>query len=134
MGVALPFSISSAEIEKEKPSLTYKLDLDRGRIVGNVDGIEAVEQAIRKALITPRFKCLVYDNQYGSEIEQSVIAGNATEEFIKADLPRLISDALSQDTRIREIKEVNFDFKDNRLYISFIAETIYGTTAISEVI
>lgn len=134
MGVVLPFPIVSANMEKEKPSLTYKLDLDMGRIVGHVDGIGAVEQAIRKALITPRFKCLAYDNQYGSEIEQSVIAGNATEEFIKADLPRLISDALSQDTRIREIKEVNFDFKDNRLYISFIAETIYGTAAISEVI
>lgn len=134
MSVVLPFPISSAEIEKEKPSLTYKLDLDRGRIVGNIDSIEAVEQAIRKALITPRFKCIAYDNQYGSEIEQSVIAGNATEEFIKADLPRLISDALSQDTRIKEIKEVNFDFKDNRLYINFIVETIFGTTAISEVI
>lgn len=134
MGVVLPFPIVSANMEKEKPSLTYKLDLDMGRIIGKVDGIEAVEQAIRKALITPRFKCIAYDNQYGSEIEQSVIIGNATEEYIRADLPRLISDALSQDTRIRKVKDVNFDFKDNRLYISFTVETIYGTTTISEVI
>ena len=53
--------------------MTYGLDLDKGRITGKIDGLEAVNQAIRKAIITPRWKCLVYDNQYGSEIEDAVI-------------------------------------------------------------
>ena len=60
--VFVPIPISGIEEEKEQPSLTYKLDLDTGRIVGKVDGLEAVNQFILKALLTPRFHCLVYDN------------------------------------------------------------------------
>ena len=36
--VFVPIPISGIEEEKEQPSLTYKLDLDTGRIVGKVDG------------------------------------------------------------------------------------------------
>ena len=78
--VFVPIPISGIEEEKEQPSLTYKLDLDTGRIVGKVDGLEAVNQFILKALLTPRFHCLVYDNQYGSEIKDTVTDENATEE------------------------------------------------------
>ena len=39
--VFVPIPISGIEEEKEQPSLTYKLDLDTGRIVGKVDGLEA---------------------------------------------------------------------------------------------
>ena len=47
--VFVPIPISGIEEEKEQPSLTYKLDLDTGRIVGKVDGLEAVNQFILKA-------------------------------------------------------------------------------------
>ena len=55
--VFVPIAISGIEEEKEQPSLTYKLDLKAGRIVGKVDGLEAVNQYIEKALLTPRFHC-----------------------------------------------------------------------------
>ena len=55
--VFIPIPVTEVTEAQEKPSLTYKLDLDKGRIVGTVDGLEAVNQAIRKAIITPRFKC-----------------------------------------------------------------------------
>ena len=48
--VFFPIPISGIEEEKEQPSLTYKLDLDTGRIVGKVDGLEAVNQFILKAM------------------------------------------------------------------------------------
>ena len=63
--VFIPIPIDEVTEAEEQPSLTYRLDLDNGRIVGKVDGLEAVNQAIRKAIITPRFKCLIYDDQYG---------------------------------------------------------------------
>ena len=84
--VYIPIPISGIEEEKEQPSLTYKLDLDTGRIVGKVDGLEAVNQFILKALLTPRFHCLVYDNQYGSEIKDTVTDESATEELIRAEI------------------------------------------------
>ena len=71
--VFIPIPVATVQEAAEKPSKTYKLDLDKGRILGMVDGQEAVRQAIRKAIIKPRWKCLIYDNQYGSEIEAAVI-------------------------------------------------------------
>ena len=65
--VFIPIPIQTITEAEERPSKTYKLDLKAGRIVGYVDELEAVNQAILKAIITPRFKCLIYDNQYGSE-------------------------------------------------------------------
>lgn len=91
--VFVPIAISGIEEEKEQPSLTYKLDLKVGRIVGKVDGLEAVNQYIEKALLTPRFHCLVYDNQYGSEIKDTIKDESATEELIKSEIPRLVEDA-----------------------------------------
>ena len=71
--VYIPLLVTQVEEAAEPPSKTYRLDLEEGRILGMVDGQEAVRQAIHKAIITPRWKCLIYDNQYGSEIEAAVI-------------------------------------------------------------
>ena len=69
----IPIPVETVLEAEEQPSLTYRLDLENGRIVGKVDGLTAVNQAIRKAIITPRFKCLIYDPQYGSEIEDAIM-------------------------------------------------------------
>ena len=107
--VLIPIPINTVTEAEEQPSLTYRLDLDNGRIVGFVDGLEAVKQAIRKAIITPRFKCLIYDNQYGSEIEETVISKEATTEYIEAVTEGFIRDALRPDTRILSIHDFRFD-------------------------
>ncbi len=41
--------------ESEQPSRTYMLDFARGRVSGMVDELEAVKQAVYKALSTDRF-------------------------------------------------------------------------------
>lgn len=132
--VFVPIPISGIEEEKEQPSLTYKLDLDTGRIVGKVDGLEAFNQFILKALLTPRFHCLVYDNQYGSEIKDTVTDENATEELIRAEIPRLVEDALLCDGRILKVYDFEFEFNEDSCNVHFTADTIYGTTEVEEVI
>lgn len=77
------------EDEEEEISRTYKLDLDAGRIIGFVDDIDAVEQAIRKAIATPRFDCLIYDDQYGSETACADMAVGATEEYRRSAIEDL---------------------------------------------
>ena len=42
------------EIEKVKPSKTYKMDIERERIWGHCDGVEALKQAIYKELNTEK--------------------------------------------------------------------------------
>lgn len=118
----------------EEPSLTYRLDLDKGRIVGKVDELEAVNQAIRKAIITPRFKCLIYDNQYGSELEDVFITEDATREYIEAAAEGFIKDALLPDTRILDIYNISIEMEEDAAKISFNVDTIFGETEIEEVI
>lgn len=132
--VYIPLPIATVEEAKERPSLTYKLDLDKGRIVGRVDGQEAVRQAIRKAIITPRFKCLIYDHQYGSEIEEAIIQKDATQEYTRAVLPGFIRDALKPDTRVLDVSNFEFDFSGDEVVITFDADTIFGPVRIEEAI
>lgn len=134
MGVFIPIPIGDLEQEREQPSLTYRLDLDRGRISGRADGLEAVNQAIRKALITPRFRCLIYNNQYGSEIKQTIIAGDATREYIETEMPRLVKEALLVDSRVLDAYDFSFSFDSEQVLIRFTAKAVFGDMAIGEVI
>lgn len=132
--VFIPIPIETVTEAEEQPSLTYRLDLENGRIVGRVDKLEAVNQAIRKAIITPRFKCLIYDNQYGSEVEEAIITKDATTDYIEAVAEGFIKDALRPDTRILSVYDFSFDFSEDRVQVFFRADTIFGETTIEEVI
>lgn len=132
--VYIPIPIDTVTEAEEQPSLTYRLDLDNGRIVGKVDNLEAVNQAIRKAIITPRFKCLIYDHQYGSEIEEAIITKSATRDYIEAVTEGFVKDALRPDTRILSVYDFEFEFEEDKAYIFFRADTIFGETEVEEVI
>ena len=133
--VFIPIPVATVQEAAEKPSKTYKLDLDKGRILGMVDGQEAVRQAIRKAIITPRWKCLIYDNQYGSEVEAAVIQNKeATREYVETVIPGFVRDCLRPDSRVTGVSNFDITFEDDHAYIRFDADTIYGTVRIQEVI
>ena len=134
MAVAIEIPIDTIEEETEKPTRTYRLDLDSGRIIGTVDGIEAVNQAIRKAIITARYKCLIYDDDYGGELKDMVYDEVSTPELIETALPELVRDALSQDTRILDVYDFEISFKNDEAFIAFKADTVFGETQIREVI
>lgn len=132
--VNIPIPVETIVEEEEQPSLTYKLDIENKRIFGKVDGIKAVNQAIRKAILTPRFKCLIYDNQYGSEIEDAIIAKDASWEYMEASVEGFVKDALKPDTRILEIYDFALEQEEDGLKVSFRVDTIFGETEIEEVI
>lgn len=152
--VYIPLPVATVQEAAEPPSKTYRLDLEAGRILGMVDGQEAVKQAIHKAIITPRWKCLIYDNQYGSEIEAAVIQsmGRATPEYIEAVVPGFVRDALRPDSRVTLVYNFVFAFtpeekaerfpdlydilgdEGDSVFVAFDADTIYGTVQIKEVI
>lgn len=124
--IAIP--IENVTEAPEKPSLTYRLDIENGRIVGKVDNLEAVNQAILKAIITPRFKCLIYDNQYGSEIEEAIITKNATKNYMQSAIEGFVKDALLPDTRILSIYDFKISWKEDNACIFFKVDTIFGET------
>lgn len=47
MPVDIEIPITDIEEEAERPSRTYRLDTDSGRIAGTTDGLDAVNQAIK---------------------------------------------------------------------------------------
>ena len=139
MAVDIAIPVAAIEDEEMITSRTYAIDWEAGRIVGFIDKQDAVKQFIKKALLTPRFHCLIYDNQYGSEIRDNVIKNTATREYIEAEMPFLISDALIHDERILDVYNFGFVFKDtypqqDSVIISFDVDTIYGSIQTKEVI
>jgi len=139
MALDIPITITDLSEDSSRTYRTYALDLDKGRIIGIIDYMDAVNQFIRKSLITPRFRCLIYDNQFGSEIKERITANDATREYIEAELPRLVKDAISYDPRIIDVYDFEFEFvtdKEQRgsVRIQATVSTIYGETLLDEVI
>ena len=117
MPVDIEIPITDIEEEAERPSRTYRLDTDSGRIAGTTDGLDAVNQAIKKAIITSRFSNLIYNDDYGSEVGDMVHDRSVTQELIETVVPELIRDALSQDTRIIDVYDFDISFKNDEAYI-----------------
>lgn len=128
------FPIVGVADESQLPSKTYRLDMDSGRIVGTVDGMDAVQQATRKALCTPRMKCLAYDDQYGNELQGLMYMKDITREYIESELPVLLKDALLCDSRIKSVEDVQCSFDGDHMYASMTVRTTFGDTSVEEVI
>lgn len=109
--------------EVAQPSRTYKLDLERKRIIGYVDGREAIEQAIYKALSTERYDYLIYTWNYGAEIAK--LFGQPI-PFVYSELKRLITEALTHDDRINSVDAFNFSHVKHKVHVQFTAHTIAG--------
>lgn len=137
LDIPIPFeTIVNEEIETSR---AYYIDWENGRITGFTNGKEAMRQFIKKALLTPRFKCLIYDGQYGSEIKETITDVNITREYIETELPFLIEDALIHDERVLGVKDINIEFGETHpfhdsLMVSFSVDTVFGEISGEEVI
>lgn len=135
--IQLPFStIDEGEVETSK---TYRIDWENGRINGFVDGVEAMKQFIKKALITPRFKCLIYDSQYGSELRENLMNSQMTNEYKETEIPFWVEDALIHDERVLNVYNFNITFGEHyplqdSVFVSLDVDTVYGQIPIEEVI
>lgn len=115
----------SDELEDDRlPSFTYKLDLNSKRIVGKIDDILAIEQAVIKLLNTERYRDVIYSDDYGIELI-NLIGKNY--DFVIANLPRIITEALSVDDRILGIEDFTVVEKtSDYIAIKFTVNTISG--------
>lgn len=107
----------------EQPSLTYRIDWKRGRIVGKTDGLEAVKQAVYKILHTDRFRHLIYTPDYGMEWD-GLFGGNPV--FVRAELKRRITEALLADDRIEDVQDFEMEFGLDEVKVRFTVVSTYG--------
>lgn len=120
------FPIEGITEDSQQPSKTYRLDLDSGHIIGMVDNLQAVNQGIMKALLTPRFDCYAYDDQYGSEIAKLMRSDGVTREYLRSEAEAQLNDALLADSRIDRLEDVTIEFDRDEVDISFTAQTAFG--------
>ncbi len=114
----------NAETTEAAPSLTYRCDFVNKRIIGTVDGRDAIVQCIKKTLSTDKYAHEIYDWYYGNEIY--TLAGQSY-EYIVADLPRIIEEALLVDDRILSIEDYVFTrIAIDKMEVSFTVRTVYG--------
>lgn len=112
------------EVETE-PSLTYKMDLERNRIIGYCDDLEAVKQAIYKIIYTERYDYVIYSWDYGIELKE--LFGESV-SYVIPELQIRITEALMADDRIQNV--YNFEFntvKKNMVFVTFSVDTTIGT-------
>lgn len=115
-------SIGSIE-QVSMPSLTYRIDPVSKRIVGMIDEKEALLQAVEKLLNTERYAYVIYDSQYGVELERLI---GKPVDFVMADLPRVIEAALLTDDRIQGIKDYTAQVSGSDLIATFTVVSIEG--------
>lgn len=105
------------------PSKTYALDIENGRISGYTDGLEAVRQAVYKALNTERFIYAAYSDNYGAELRDKF---GARISYALPEIKRCISEALTWDSRIDSVDGFEFKVQGNEVHVSFTVHSIYG--------
>jgi hypothetical protein len=115
-----------------EPSLTYRLDYENGTIGGFIDGDEALRQFVIKAIQTARFRYLIYDDQYGSELED-LIGADVTDAFLNEEIPRVIREALIYDDRIADVRDFVVRRESDRVYVEFTVVKTDGDTLTEEV-
>lgn len=137
MDTDLVLDIDELEEEGELESKTYRIDFVNGRINGMIDGLEAVKQAVTKILMTERYKNLIYSEDYGCEVKDTMMGGENMDAFLEAEIPDLITDALLEDERILDVG--NFEFYEepgtpDMVFITFDISTIYGDISMEEAV
>ena len=90
--------------EEPYPSLTYRLT--DNQIVGRVDELDAIQQAVLHILATERGAFPIYDEDYGVELEQYL---GQSFSYLEATIQRTFEEALTQDDRIESVDVENIE-------------------------
>ena len=112
--------LSEEDLEQLAPVYrTYGMDHEHGRIRGR--------QAIWKILSTRRFAYFLYDDQYGSDVFNKIGDVGLTPEYLDADIPAMVEDALTYDARVTGVRDFTYErVGQDSVHVAFIADTIYG--------
>ena len=107
----------------EIPTNTYRIIIDKDRVSGEADGLEAMRQAVYLILSTERYAYPVYSWNYGVELKD--LFGQPT-TYVEAVLEYRIRDALMADERITDVRNFEFSSQKNTVSATFEVVTNQG--------
>lgn len=109
------------------PSKTYKLNLsetNNDRIIGFIDKLDSIKQSVYHILNTERYAYIIYDNNYGVELEQYM---GQSFEYLESTIEQTLKEALLQDLRITNIFVTSINKLSNDIVeVKFDVQSIYG--------
>lgn len=109
------------------PSKTYKLIIKEDkndRIIGYIDNLEAVKQAIYHILSVERYSYDIYSDNYGIELEQYTGRGI---DYLKATIENTLQEALLIDLRIINVIVTDIiTLQKDSVQVKFNVTSIYG--------
>lgn len=116
--------VDMATMEKKTiPSLTWKINEERKEVRGTVDEKDAMKQAIYKILQTERYRYVIYDWNYGIELEE-LYGKNVT--YVIPELKKRIEEALLADDRVTAVTDFSFEQGKGSVTVAFLVHTIFG--------
>lgn len=105
------------------PTNTYRIIIDKDRVSGETDGLEAMKQAVYLILSTERYAYPVFSWNYGVELKD--LFGQPT-TYVEAVLEYRIRDALMADERITDVRNFEFSSQKNTVSATFEVVTNQG--------
>lgn len=109
--------------EQTFPSRTYNVIIEKGRISGYADDLEAVKQSAYFILSTERYKYPIYSWDYGVELVDLI---GKPVPYVMSEIPRRVTEALTQDNRVQSVTDFEFTKNGKRLHVSFTVTTDCG--------
>lgn len=114
---------------------TYRMDFEKKRISGMIDGIDAAVQSAYKSLLTCRHAYTIYDDQYGSDIFNKIGNADLTDDYLDSDIPVMIEDCLLPEEMITGVSNVEYNISGgDSVQIYFEIATIFGDGAVEGVV
>lgn len=119
-------NILTEEITKATyPNKTYNVEFETtNRINGFTDDLDAIKQAIYLILSTERYKHIIYSWDYGVELIDLI---GQPIPYVMSELPRRIKDALTQDNRIDDVVDFEFERNGKKLHTKFTVISNVGS-------
>ena len=96
------------------------------RINGYIDDLEAVVQAVYLILSTERYKFIIYSWDFGVELVDLI---GQPMPYVISELPRRITEALTQDNRIDDVVDFEFEQNGKRLLTKFTVVSNVGNVS-----
>ena len=115
---------TDTQIEEETFS-NRSYNVSQTAIRGFVDEIESLSQAIRKRLSTQQYEYPIYSFYYGVDWRDLI---GQDEEYVRAEMKRMIQETLAEDDRIEEVENFVFEFLGTVCTCTFDVESIFGVT------
>lgn len=116
---------------RQEPSKTFKLNIEKNRVDGICDDVEALKQTIFLILSTERYQHLIYSWNYGVELNDLI---GEPISYVIPEIERRIKEALVLDDRIENVDNFEFENIKGKLHCKFTVYSKYGNIKAEKVV